>query len=120
MIMRSEIEGTKAFNLITMGGFRLGVNIDGPAAQVALDPDSPPIQVLTPTVAIDVLLPDETDATSKGLVFLIYNDAAAASGFTLSVKENDDTTAVDTLAEQTGAVFFCDGTQWLAVRGSAT
>lgn len=117
---RSEIVGTKIFDAIHQSGFRAGVNRQTIGAQISLAKDAPPIQVLTPTVDSDVLLPDETDAQVKGMIFIIYNDAAAASGFDLVVKENDDTTTVDTLTEQQGALFFCDGTQWVAVRGAAT
>lgn len=118
--MRSEVHGTKLVGNVLQNGNRLGVNKQGISAQIVLTADSPPIQVLTPTVDCDVLLPDETLESSKGLFFLIYNDAAAASTFDLIVKENDDSTTVDTLTEQQGSLIFCDGTQWVAIRGAAT
>jgi len=115
---RTILEGTESYDLKMANRTKYGVNVQAVTAQVGLLADSATVQVLTPNADLDVLLPDETLPANRGLVFIIFNNAAAASGFDLLVKENDDTTLVDTLTEQQGAMFVCVGTKWIAIRGA--
>jgi hypothetical protein len=56
----------------------------------------------------DLLLPPE--ANSDGLMLLIYNMSGA--GENIVVKEDSDSTTIDTLVNGEMGIFFCDGTLW--------
>jgi len=57
-----------------------------------------------------VLLP--TEATSRGLYFVIINTADAAEN--LAVKEDSDTTTIATIGQGDIGTFYCDGVTWYA------
>lgn len=87
------------------------------AGEYVIAVTSPTVQILDPGGAgRDVLLPAE--ASSRGLIFIIFNSADAAEA--LTVKEDSDTTTIVTIAQNEGAIVFCDGVTWRGIVGANT
>ena len=119
--MRVTLENNDLFDPVIKRGFRLGSMTYVPADNFALPADAPPYVELNPAGAVDILMPESTEAR-KGLAFLIAN----ISGSTITLKTNGDaafTTAIALLTtEVTWVVCTGNTTQalgWRAV-GTAT
>lgn len=111
--------GQKLFNSIFAGGNKFQVMELVPADNFALPVDSPPLVILNPAGAVDVLMPAATELI-KGLFFIISNISAN----TITLKTSADaafTTAISIAAGETTLVF-CTGSATAALgwRGMAT
>lgn len=86
------------------------------AADIVLTEKSPMIQFIDPGgAARNVDLPAE--AVSKGLVFLISNQADAAEVLTI---RDDSATTIATPTQAEAAILFCNGVTWSGLVGPAS
>ncbi len=83
-------------------------NVEILGANKTLTCDDLYLQVLDPAGARDLLLPPE--AASKGVNFLVFNDADAAEDIT--VRDDSDSVTILTISQTEGALLVCDGTTW--------
>lgn len=105
--MRSQLEDNDVFNQTVRMGWKFGLNKTAIGGNVVLDIASPTLQMLDPGVsARNVQMP----AVTKGLMFIIFNYAAATG--TLVVKKVDGTTTIGTVAIGKMALVFSDGADW--------
>lgn len=111
-----HLEDTGLINVIFRNRMKLdSYSFNAGAAQAVLQTTFPPVIICDPGGgAIDLLLPAE--ASSEGLVFLIFNNADAAE--TISVKEDSDTTVIASVAQSKAALLYCDGTTWRDLLGA--
>ncbi len=106
---RQNLFGQDAYDLRVVGGLQLQSVFRTISAQLALDRDEPPVQVIDPGGSgRDVLLPPE----EEGLTFFILN-AEDVSG-DLTVKEDSDTTTIDVLPPGRMMQFTCANGTWRA------
>lgn len=117
--MRSQLENNDLFDPVLKKGLKLGSLEYIPATGWALPADSPPLVILNPAGAVNVLLPTSTPAR-KGLMFMISNPSA----FTVTLQTDGGagfTTAI-VLATLETAWVYCTGsaTQAVGWRGTAT
>lgn len=106
---RVNLENNKAYELRIESWLQLASMNFVPADNAVIDPDSPPFIMLDPAGAVDVLLPESTEAR-KGLMFLIANISANAITF----KSSGDA------AFTTAIVLAANETTWIVCTGSAT
>lgn len=116
---RINLEHSKLWDCFVECGWKLRAMELVPADNFVLDPDSPPLLILAPAGAIDVLMPTSSQ-TTKGLMFLICNNSANA----ITLKTDGDaafTTAIVLAANETTLVV-CTGsaTQALGWRAIGT
>jgi len=113
---RHDIEGVVVADSIIAGGqigARMDLNVQVLAATLTMQAGAPPFQFLDCNGAgRTVLLPPE----AKGLFHFVYNTSGGA--FSLTVKEDSNTTTIGTVAQSKGAMFFCDGTTWRLLAGA--
>ena len=88
-------------NRLKLGNIAVTLGAEG-----LIDVDWPPVILVTTTANRTVLLPAEADA--KNQMFFIY----MLSAFVLTIEEDSSTTAIGTLAQNEGAIYYCDGTTW--------
>lgn len=117
--MRTQLENNDLFDPIFKKGLKLGIMTYVPADNFALPADAPPLVVLNPAGAVDILMPTSS-ADRAGLTFLISNPSANV----ITLKTDGDaafTTAI-VLAAGESTIVFCTGstTQALGWRGLAT
>lgn len=104
--------GQKLFNSIFSGGNRLQAVELVPADNFALPVDSPPLVILNPAGAVDVLMPASTEAI-KGLFFLISN--VSANAITLKTSADAAFTTAIVLAAGESTIVFCTGSATAAL-----
>jgi hypothetical protein len=83
-----------------------------PADNAVLDPNSPPMVIVNPAGAIDILMPASTEAR-KGLMFLIVN--ASANAVTLKTSADAAFTTAIVLAANESTLVFCTGSATAAL-----
>lgn len=114
--MRRDIEASLISDAIIAGGqigARMDSNIQVLGATLTMQAGAPPFQFLDCNgTGRTVLLPPE----AKGLFHFVYNTSGGA--FSLTVKEDSNTTTIGTVAQSKGAMFFCDGTTWRLLAGA--
>lgn len=109
---RMNQEDNKIYNPFFCTGFRLLSMEWVPADNFVLDPDAPPLLIMSPAGAVDVLMPTSS-ADIKGLTFFMVN----ASGNAITLKTDGDaafTTAI-VLAANECTIVFCTGSSTQAV-----
>lgn len=113
MALRNDLEGQDARNLRQVSKARKGMLEAIPADNYAIAADFPPVLVLTPAGAIDVLMP-AASVDITGLTFEIYNQGA---GGTITLKTSADAafSPAITIAVNTGRKVICNGTTWRQV-----
>lgn len=117
--MRVNVEGMRLADFVIERGLRLASQEWVPADNAVIDVNMPPLLIVNPAGAIDLLMPT-SNAARKGLCFIISNPSANA----VTLKTDGDaafTTAIVLAAGETTLVF-CTGstTQALGWRGMAT
>lgn len=110
--------GQKMFDSIFAGGNRFQHMEYIPADNWALPIDSPPLVILNPAGAVDVLLPPA--ANNQGRFFIISN--VSASAITLKTSGDAAFTTAIVLAAGESTLIFCTGSATAALgwRGLAT
>lgn len=116
---RINLEGDRIADFLIERGLKLASLEWVPADNAVIDINMPPLLIVNPAGAIDLLMPTST-APRKGICFLISNPSANA----VTLKTDGDaafTTAI-VLAAGESAWVFCTGsaTQALGWRGTAT
>lgn len=111
--------GQRAYGQKLESGLKLGSVDIVPADNFAIPEDAPTLLILNPAGAVDVLLPEATEAR-KGLTFLIYN--ISASTITLKTSADGAFTTAIVLATLEGALVTCMGNVAAGIgwRGLAT
>ena len=105
----SNIADALMENVLLTKKWKMNFNLETLSAQKQLVVDDAPVQILDPNAAsVDVLLP--TEATSRGLMFMIISNGAGTED--LIVKEDSDTTTIVTVTANSVGIVFCDGTTW--------
>jgi hypothetical protein len=117
--MRANIEDNKQYGIRIESGLVLGSMEWAPADNEALDPDSPPLLIMNPAGAVDVLLPDAT-TVPKGLAFLVFNKSASTITFKTSGDAAFTTAIVLLTMESAWIVNMGDSTAALGWRATAT
>lgn len=105
-------EDQKQYGIRIESQWKLGSVEWVPADNAALDPDSPPLVIMNPAGAVDVLMP-ASDDTTKGLCFLMSNISASV----ITLKTSGDaafTTAISIGAGESTLVF-CTGSATAAL-----
>lgn len=103
-------------NMKVLNQLRLNSETRTLAGAVTLTKTSPTLQFMDPGgAARTVTLPAEAD--SKGLVFVISNEADAAEIITV---QDDATNAIVTPTQNEAAIVFCDGTSWSGIVGATS
>lgn len=114
--MRNNMEGYRASDLLIERGQRLAsINVI-PVDNHAFDINYPPLVIMAPAGAIDVLMPVSNDA-NKGRWFIIQN----ASGNAITLKTSADaafTTAI-VLAANESTLVWCTGNATAALGWAA-
>lgn len=103
---RVNLEDNKLYSPFIRSGLRFGCIEHTAADNFVIDEDSPTVMLIGAAGAIDVLLPEATEAR-KGLTFIIFNVSAS----TITVKSSGDaafTTAIS-LATLEGTILICTG-----------
>lgn len=114
---RETIENPLVYGLRIMNQLRFGVETETLGGTKTLTVDSPTLQFLDPGgAARTVLLPAEAD--SKGLCFIISNEADAAE--IISVKEDAGSVTIVTPTQNEAAILFCNGTTWSGLVGATS
>ena len=91
-------EDLRDVSIVTLGG------------NLTLTPKSPPLQFIDPNGARTLTLPAEAD--SKGLTFLIHNNAGGAEIITI---KDDAAATIATPTQNEMALVYCDGVSWHGV-----
>lgn len=120
--MRSNQEGNRMGDFYIEKGLRLASMEWVPADNALLPADAPPLQIMNPGGAVDILMPEST-AARKGLTFMISNVSAS----TITLKTSADaafTTAIAIAAGET-TIVFCTGSAtaalgWRAIATAAS
>jgi hypothetical protein len=112
-------QNAECYYPIIKQGLKLSSMLWAPADNEVLDVDSPPLLLMNPAGAVDILLPT-SNAANAGLTFVVFNVSAS----TITFKTDGDaafTTAI-ALATLEGTILFCTGhaTQALGWRALAT
>jgi len=105
-------EDGKVYNPFFQTGFRLLSMEWAPADNFVLDPDAPPLLIMSPAGAIDVLMPTSS-ADIKGLTFFMVN--ASANAITLKTDGDAAFTTAIVLAANECTIVFCTGSATQAV-----
>ncbi len=103
----TNIVGARSSNLTAAFGMKLEPAVLTMTGTLVLTEESSPFQVLDPDGARTVTLPPE--ATSKGLMFIVWNTASGAEIITI---EDDAAGAVATPTLSEMAICVCDGVAW--------
>lgn len=118
---RPTLEQAQEFDPTTFRGMKWGVTFIGNVANFAVNAEQSTLLVITPTGAQNVLLPLESLAASKGLMFLIVNAAAGAFALTIQTSVGGALPfGAAVLAQNQMGLFVCDGVQWHGMVASAT
>ena len=88
-----------------------GYGVTSVTANATISQLSAPIQILTPDADRNVTF--EADVEVDGSVFLIFNNAASASGYDLTIK-NAAASTLATVNPQNGVLLLHNGTAWTA------
>lgn len=88
-----------------------GYGVTSITANATISQLTSPLQILTPDADRDVAF--EADVEVDGSVFLIFNNAASASGYDLTIK-NAAASTLATVNPQNGALLLHNGTAWTA------
>lgn len=113
---RRDIDTADMMDCVIRGGL-IGARMDFLSlvlgGTLTMQTGSPPVAVLDCNGAgRTVLLPPE----AKGLFIYMFNISGGA--FSLTVKEDSNTTTIGTVAQSKSALFFCDGTVWRLLAGA--
>lgn len=103
--------GQKIFNSIFSGGNKLQVLEMVPADNFALPVDSPPLILLNPAGAVDVLMPAATN--NAGLFFIIGN--VSANAITLKTSGDAAFTTAIVIAGGESTLVYCTGSATAAL-----
>lgn len=109
---RLNIEGNRLADFVIERGLRLRSQEWVPADNAVIDANMPPLLIMAPAGAIDILMPVSNDA-NKGLTFLMVNNSANA----ITLKTSADaafTTAIVLAANETTLVV-CTGSATAAL-----
>lgn len=101
-----NLEFGRAFKLFIESGWKLKAKVWTPADNDPISADDPPLLIVSPAGAIDLLMP-ASNAANQGLMFLICNNSANA----VTLKTSADaafTTAIVLAANETTLVV-CTG-----------
>lgn len=104
--MRSNGEDQKLYSPIVESRYRLRSMAVTAADNFVIDEDMPPLLFLNNAGAIDVLLPESTEAR-KGLCFWVWNESANAITMKTSLDAGFTTAIV--LAAGEGTMVVCTG-----------
>lgn len=110
--MRTNMEGMKIADFVVERGFRLGSQEWVPADNAVIDEKMPPLLIMAPAGAIDILMPESTPLR-KGLTFMMMNNSANA----ITLKSSADaafTTAIVLAANET-TIVTCTGSATAAL-----
>lgn len=88
-----------------------GYGVTSVTANATISQLSAPVQILTPDADRNVTF--EADVEVDGSVFLIFNNAASASGYDLTIK-NAAASTLATVNPQNGVLLLHNGTAWTA------
>ena len=110
--MRTNMEGMRMADFLVERGWRLASQEWVPADNAVIDANMPPLLIMAPAGAIDILMP-VSNAANKGLTFLMMNNSANA----ITLKTSADaafTTAIVLAANETTLVT-CTGSATAAL-----
>lgn len=120
--MRNTMENNDFFNPLIRKRLRFSAAAIIPADNYVLDIDTPPLLLLTPAGAIDILMPTSSDAR-KGVTFIMVN----LSANTITLKTDGDAafTAAIAIASTQSAIVVCTGSAtqvvgWRAITAAGT
>lgn len=120
--MRTTMENNDVYDPLIRRGFRLAAATIIPADNYVLDANAPPLLLMNPAGAVDVLMPT-SNAARQGLTFHIVN----LSANTITLKTDGDAafTAAIAIASTQMAVVICSGSAtqaigWRAMTAAAT
>lgn len=109
---RMNHEDNKFYNPLICCGLRLQSMSFVPADNAVIDPDSPPMIIMDPAGAVDVLMPEATEAR-KGLTFLMVN--VSANAITLKTSGDAAFTTAIVIAGGESTLVFCTGSATAAL-----
>lgn len=120
--MRGNTEGNRMGDFLIEKGLRLASMQWAPADNEALDADAPPLLIMDPAGAIDLLMP-AASADLKGLTFLMSN--ISANAITLKTSGDAAFTTAIVLAAGESSIVFCTGSStaalgWRAIATAAS
>lgn len=110
--MRTNSEGNRQADFLIERGLKLASQEWVPADNAIIDANMPPLLIMAPAGAIDILMPAST-AALKGLTFVMMNNSANA----ITLKTSGDaafTTAIALAANETTMVI-CTGSATAAL-----
>lgn len=87
-----NLEFNRLFNAVVEAGWKLKPEVWVPASGAAIDAQAPPLQIMAPAGAVNVLLP-VSNAANQGLMFFLVNNSGNAitmqssggAGFTTAI-----------------------------------
>lgn len=103
---RVNTEGNRSADALIERGWKLASQVWVPADNAVIDANMPPLLIMAPAGAIDILMPP-SNAANKGLMFLLVNNSANA----ITLKTSGDAafaTAIVLAANETTLVV-CTG-----------
>lgn len=106
---RINLEEMRLSNVYIERGFRFAAKVFTPADNAVINVTDPPLLIVSPAGAIDMLLPAVSEAV-RGLAFLVVNNSANAVTF----KTSGDA------AFTTAIVLAANETTWVVCTGDAT
>lgn len=109
---RVNLEGNRLADFVIERGFRLGSKEWVPADNEVITVNDPPLLIMAPAGAIDILMPAAT-ATIKGLTFLMMNNSANA--ITLKTSADAAFTTAIVLAANESTLVTCTGSATAAL-----
>jgi hypothetical protein len=110
--MRQRLDDAQIFGEVIFKGWRLKKLVWVPADNAVFDKSFPPYIELNPAGAVDILLPNVTEADA-GLMFLLSNPSA--STVTLKTAADAAFTTAIVLATLENTLLFCTGSTTAAL-----